>query len=56
MGGVHVGEVNANDPDEVAMNENMLRWDSHRPTLRELVPVSRVVIQALQPLYNAIIE
>ncbi len=55
-GGVHVGNVNANDSDEVAMEGSILRWEGHRPTLRQLIPIARVVIHALDPLYNAIVS
>ena len=55
-GGVHVGNVNTNDPNEAAMEGSMLRWAGHRPTLRQLIPIAYVVIRSLDPLYNAIIS
>ncbi|MGA3290283.1 MAG: hypothetical protein ABSD42_08610 [Candidatus Bathyarchaeia archaeon] len=54
-GGVHVDETDSKVPKEVAMDTSMLVVEGHRPTLRQLVSIGLVTLEALKPLYDAII-
>lgn len=56
QGGVHVENVNVNDPKENAMDKIPMIIAGYRPTLRQLVPIARVTLDALTPLRNAILE
>ncbi len=56
QGGVHVGNVDLHNPNEVAMDSSMLTVGGYRPTLTQLVPIGLVVSNALDPLYNAILS
>jgi hypothetical protein len=60
-GGVHVRNLDPNDPIELSLENFPLRerisekrTDDKRPSLRQLDSIALVALDALEPLYNAI--